>query len=52
MAGSGRLCVATGDGSLELLAIQPAGKRVMQVGEFLRGQQVAVGQRLGDETLS
>lgn len=48
VASSGRLCVATGDGSLELLAIQPAGKRVMPVGEFLRGQAVAVGQRLGE----
>jgi methionyl-tRNA formyltransferase len=41
------LVVATGDGVLELTAIQPAGKRTMTAGEFLRGYQVAAGDRLG-----
>lgn len=43
-----RLLVATGQGALELLAVQPAGKRVMTAGEFLRGYQLPVGGRLGD----
>jgi len=41
-----RLVVATGEGALELLAIQPAGKRVMPAGEFLRGYPLTPGQRL------
>jgi len=42
-----RLVVATGEGRLELLAVQPAGKRVMTAGEFLRGYPIAPGERLG-----
>jgi methionyl-tRNA formyltransferase len=42
------LLVATGKGALELLAVQPAGKRVMTVGEFLRGYQLAAGTKLGE----
>ncbi|MBL9163398.1 MAG: methionyl-tRNA formyltransferase [Planctomycetaceae bacterium] len=41
-----RLLVATGSGALEILTLQPAGKRVMQAAEFLRGYQLAPGQRL------
>jgi methionyl-tRNA formyltransferase len=41
-----RLLIATGHGALELLQIQPAGKRVMIAAEFLRGYPLAVGQRL------
>jgi methionyl-tRNA formyltransferase len=41
-----RLLVATGDGALELLQIQPAGKRVMAAAEFLRGYPLSLGQRL------
>ena len=37
LAASGRLVVATGDGLLELLEVQPAGKRKMAAEEFLRG---------------
>ena len=40
--------VATGNGILSLLRVQPAGKRVMAVDEFLRGHSVPVGDRLGD----
>jgi methionyl-tRNA formyltransferase len=46
-AGAQRLLVATGDGALEILALQPAGKRVMQAAEFLRGYQLAPSQSLG-----
>lgn len=42
-----RLLIATGNGALEILALQPAGKRVMAAPEFLRGYQLAPGQRLG-----
>ena len=41
-----RLLIATGAGALEILTLQPAGKRVMQAAEFLRGYQLAPGQRL------
>lgn len=37
------LHVATGGGTLAILRIQPAGKRVMEVGEFLRGYPMAEG---------
>jgi methionyl-tRNA formyltransferase len=43
-----RLLVATGQGALELLSVQPAGKRVMTAGEFLRGYQLAAGTKLGE----
>ncbi len=39
------LVVATGDGLLEILDVQPAGKRAMPVSEFLRGHKVAPGDR-------
>lgn len=42
---SNRLVIATGDGALELLDVQPAGKRSMSAGEFLRGNRVRVGDR-------
>ncbi|MBA3480594.1 MAG: methionyl-tRNA formyltransferase [Pirellulales bacterium] len=38
-----RLVIATGAGALEIIAIQPAGKRVMATGEFLRGYPLAAG---------
>ena len=42
-----QLIVATGDGGLSLLAVQPAGKKVMPIDQFLRGYHVRVGDRLG-----
>jgi methionyl-tRNA formyltransferase len=39
--------VYCGQGSLRIEAIQPAGKRVMLAGEFLRGHCVRAGDRLG-----
>jgi methionyl-tRNA formyltransferase len=44
---SKRLVVVAGDGTLELLEVQPAGKRAMSAGEFLRGNRVRIGDRLG-----
>jgi len=41
------LVVATGEGLLRLEEVQPAGKRVMAIGDFLRGYSVQVGDRLG-----
>lgn len=39
------LVVACGSGSIQLLEVQPAGKRVMTAGEFLRGYQLKSGIR-------
>jgi len=46
---SHRLLVSTGDGILEILEVQAAGKRAMSATEFLRGNRVAVGDRLGPQ---
>jgi methionyl-tRNA formyltransferase len=46
---SGRLVVATGEGALELVDVQPAGKRAMSAAEFLRGHRVSIGDWLGPE---
>ncbi len=43
------LAVAAGSGMVNLLKLQPAGKRMMDVGEFLRGHRVQIGDRLGGE---
>jgi methionyl-tRNA formyltransferase len=40
-----RLIVATGDVPLEILELQPAGKRSMPAGEFLRGYRLLPGNR-------
>ena len=42
-----QLIVATGEGGLSILSLQPAGKKVMRVDQFLRGYHVRVGDRLG-----
>ncbi len=42
-----QLIVATGEGGLSILALQPAGKKVLQVEQFLRGYHLRVGDRLG-----
>jgi len=41
-----RLTVATGDGLLQLLEVQPEGKRAMTARDFLAGRLLAVGDRL------
>jgi methionyl-tRNA formyltransferase len=49
-AGDGkRLRVAAADGLVEILELQPAGKRRMTAEEFLRGRQPGPGDRLGPE---
>jgi methionyl-tRNA formyltransferase len=40
-----RLFVKTSDGSVELLSIQPEGKRAMSPAEFLNGKTIATGDR-------
>ena len=40
-----RLVVATGDGALQLLAVQPEGKRPMTARDFLAGRPLAPGDR-------
>ena len=43
----GRLVVATRDGALAIERLQPAGKRVMDASEFLRGHPLKAGDRFG-----
>jgi len=45
----GRLVVAAGPGALSLSSLQPAGKRLLPVAEFLRGYALVPGDRLGPE---
>jgi methionyl-tRNA formyltransferase len=45
-----QLFVAAGDGVVEVLELQPAGKRRMTAEEFLRGRKPLLGDRLGPET--
>jgi methionyl-tRNA formyltransferase len=48
---SSRLCVAAGaDSQVEILEMQPAGKRRMPAADFLRGHPPQPGDRLGAET--
>jgi methionyl-tRNA formyltransferase len=42
---SSRLLIATGDAPLEILELQPAGKRSMPASDFLRGQRIQPGDR-------
>jgi len=48
-AGGDELLVATGDGVLQIFEIQPEGRRMLPVAEFLRGYPVRPGQRFGPE---
>ncbi len=41
-----KLLVATTDGSLQLLKIQPATKKVMEAGDFINGYQLQTGEQL------
>lgn len=45
-----QLLVQTGDGVVSLEIIQRAGKKPMQIGEFLRGTEIQPGDRLGPES--
>ena len=40
------LTIACGEGALQLLTVQPAGKSRMDVGNFLRGSQVQIGSKI------
>jgi len=42
-----QLIIATGQNSLQILSLQPSGKRVLTAAEFLRGNPVRPGQRFG-----
>ena len=42
-----RLLIAAGIGTIEVLELQPAGKRSMPVAEFLRGYRPASGEAFG-----
>ena len=48
----GRILVATGAGAIEVLEIQPAGKRSMSAAEFIRGYRPANGDVFGPAGLS
>lgn len=47
VAWAGGAAVGTGDGLLELLTVQPAGKRAMEIRSFLNGAPDFIGSRLG-----
>lgn len=40
-----KLFVATGDGTLQLLAVQPATKKVMEAHDFINGYQLKTGEQ-------
>jgi methionyl-tRNA formyltransferase len=42
-----RLLVATAEAALEIIELQPAGRRSMPTPEFLRGHRVRTGERFG-----
>jgi methionyl-tRNA formyltransferase len=44
-----RLVIAAGSGAVALKSIQPVGKRLMPIAEFLRGHKVQAGDRFGPE---
>jgi methionyl-tRNA formyltransferase len=46
-ADGARLVVKTGAGAIEIARVQPAGKRAMDIADFLRGRPVRPGDRLG-----
>ncbi|MEM6654607.1 MAG: methionyl-tRNA formyltransferase [Planctomycetota bacterium] len=52
LAAEERLVVACGEGAVELLIVQPAGKRAMPAADWLRGAKLAVGDVLGAEAPS
>ena len=43
-----QLLIATGTGALSIHALQPSGKRVMDIAEFLRGYPVRAGDKFGN----
>jgi len=51
-AGGNRLVLAAAPGAVAPKSIQPAGKRLMPIDEFLRGHHVQVGERFGPDLQS
>lgn len=47
-ASGDRLVIAAGEGAVAPRAVQPAGKRMMPIDEFLRGARIQPGDRFGD----
>jgi methionyl-tRNA formyltransferase len=45
----GHLCIATGNGFVEVLELQPAGKRPMTAAQFRAGHLLTIGDRFGPE---
>ncbi|MBD1371375.1 methionyl-tRNA formyltransferase [Hazenella sp. IB182357] len=45
---SNGIVVATGEGCLSIMELQPAGKKRMDVEQFLRGRQLDMGEKLGE----
>ena len=43
-----RFLIASGEGTLEVIRVQPAGRRVLSASEFLRGCKLRAGQKLGN----
>jgi methionyl-tRNA formyltransferase len=52
MVAASRLLVTTGSGVVEVLELQPAGKRRMAAADFLRGHALRPGDRFGPEDLA
>ena len=50
-AAEGRLVIAAGQGAVLPRSVQPAGKRPLEIEEFLRGYHLRPGDRLGPEEL-
>ena len=48
-AAGDRIIIAAGEGAVVLETVQPAGKRLLEVREFLRGYHVQPGERFGPE---
>lgn len=48
-ASGDRIVAAAGEGAVVLKTLQPAGKRLLEVREFLRGNPVRPGERFGPE---
>ncbi len=44
-----RIVVAAGEGAVIVESLQPAGKRMLEAQEFLRGYHVEPGERFGPE---
>ena len=49
-ASGDRLVIAAGENALMPASVQPSGKRLMPIAEFLRGYHVQPGERFGAET--